>query len=222
MASSDGEVYYYLADASSSNSDEIDWSNIEAQSFEDMITIPEGAWWLHVKAIDLAGNQGEHEPVLVKVDMTPPTINWEIYPEVPDGGNGWYNSEPKVKLYSDSDGAEFCWRLHENEDWNQYYDSIILKSGIYNLQLKAVDMAGNIYETELTEVKVDITDPDVTIITPVHDQTYGSTMLATWSGMDTNSGLIKYKVRLDQKAWVNMDWETTLEFDNLNGRRFRR
>jgi hypothetical protein len=219
MDSPDGQVYFYLADASISNSDELDWSDIEAQPFEDMITIHEGLWWLYVKAVDPAGNQGEHEPVLIKVDMTPPALDWELIPEKPDGGNGWYKSEPEIKLYSDSDGAEIYWQLDDNmynDDWNQYTDSITLQSGVHNLQLKALDLAGNIYETDLAEIKVDITEPAVSIVTPVNGRTYGPTMIAAWSGMDADSGSIKYKVRLDQKAWVNMDWETSLEFENLN------
>jgi hypothetical protein len=218
MDSPDGKVtlYYYLADASTSTNEKIDWTEIKAQPYDDIISVPEGDWWLHVQAVDLAGNQGEHEPVYIKVDMTSPTLEWTIKPERPNGGNDWYKNELEIELFSDSEGAEFYWKLDENDDWNQYNDRIALTSGVHNILLKVKDLAGNYYETEITGIKVDTSPPEVNIITPVEGQTVGSTMLVTWSGMDSDSGMIMYKVRLDQKAWINMDWETSLEFDNLN------
>jgi hypothetical protein len=158
---------------------------------------------------------GYLDPVTFKVDTLPPAISWAVIPSDADGDSGWYCSSPAIKLTTASEDVKMYWTYSDTESWTEYNHDIILISGVHTLRFKVVDLAGNVYITESTPLKVDLEPPQVMIDKPETDALVGTSVLVSWQGIDVLSGINQYKIRLDSKSWHELGNDDMFEFDNL-------
>lgn len=115
------------------------------------------------------GSIGKIEDIIVKVDTTPPSISYTLDPSFPDGNNGWYVSAVEVRLTADDgEGSgidELLFKIN-NGGWEDYNGFFYLQTeGINDVHFKAMDMAGNEAEENVT-LKIDKTPPSVSVEKP--------------------------------------------------------
>ena len=123
----------------------------------------EGIWYLHMKAVDYAGNENMSKFGPYSIDITKPELTVSLE------SREWSNEEIIVQAnYSDKGGAginavEYSWSISETQPstWEKT-DSGLIKNtedGIWFLFLKITDKAGNEVLSKFGPYKLDKTSP---------------------------------------------------------------
>ncbi|MBW5449368.1 hypothetical protein GE107_25405 [Cohnella sp. CFH 77786] len=139
----------------------------------------DGDWYLHIQALDRAGNRSNAATERFRLDNTAPVIHLAM--KTADGDyadDTWTNREITVEAtVTDADNAvSLAYSLDGGSSWNPYAASLSIQNdGVYALTFKAVDSAGN---AALAHRTVKISRSGVTL-TPT---------LATFSGSSYRSG----------------------------------
>jgi len=98
---------------------------------------------------------------------------------------------------------------------NEQFVTSSLSEGEHSVRVKAVDRGENETTKEVKFV-VDTEPPSVSITNPVEDDLVGTEKVtAKWSGSDAGAGIEVYKVKFDDKAWVDADKNTSHTFKDL-------
>jgi N-acetylneuraminic acid mutarotase len=117
-------------------------------------------------SIDQAGNMEVKRTATVKIDKTPPASSAVISPAAPNGSNGWYTSNVTLSL-SASDSLSGLMKTEyqiNNGEWTPYNGSIpSFGDGIYKVNYRSTDNAGNIEPVKTIEFKIDTTAPTLTV-----------------------------------------------------------
>ena len=136
-------------------------------------------------AVDENGNTGRMMVANINVDTMPPSLSYTLNPEQPDGKNGWYVSNVEIFLNA-SDGISGINEMIYNIGgiWEDYTGFFALSTdGIYDIQFKVVDKAGNEAVDNVT-LKIDKNAPSIAISKPdggfVKDE-----YTIIWNAMDT-------------------------------------
>ncbi|MFO8050481.1 MAG: C25 family cysteine peptidase [Thermoplasmatota archaeon] len=126
----------------------------------------EGEHSVHFFGEDLAGNLETEKHRYIKVDVEEPNVTHRIVPEVPNGDNGWYSSEPQVTLYTPENDTgspvEMMFRTDDSE-WQIYEYPFFVPEGVHVLRYKARDASGRGSEPVSLDLKVDTTPPETMI-----------------------------------------------------------
>ncbi len=132
----------------------------------------------------------------LKIDRTAPISIASISPDVPNGNNGWYTSEVTVSLDASDDASGVAITEYQVNDGDSitYTGSIpAFGDGIYTVNYRIIDQAGNVEQTRTIVFKVDTTGPSLTIkldrtsIWPPNHKMV--TILAEVNGSDSLSGI---------------------------------
>lgn len=130
-----------------------------------VVVATEGETTVKYFSVDNAGNVEAVKTAanLVKVDLTLPTVGYSIAPANPDGDNDWYTSAPTVTLTADDalsgvDRIEYS--LDGGSSWNLYSTPFAVNDGVWTIQYRSFDVAGNESVNGTAHVKVDTQDPD--------------------------------------------------------------
>lgn len=126
-----------------------------------------------LEAVGLSGSFAEGTRIrvrdtkeLVKADKTAPVTTATVTPESPNGENGWYTSDVTVTLTSVDEESSVNapeYRIDGGE-WLKYTEAIQFnKDGIFTLEYRSVDGAGNVEETKQEEIKIDQTAPELSV-----------------------------------------------------------
>ncbi|MFW6363330.1 MAG: putative Ig domain-containing protein, partial [Spirochaeta sp.] len=95
----------------------------------------------------------------------PPTTEVQIYPAQPDGRNGYYRTEPRVRLRATdavSTVAETRYRINEQRAYRQYQDEFVLReNGVVRLQYFSVDDEGYREVGRMLQIKIDTQAPKI-------------------------------------------------------------
>ncbi|MCD9024578.1 OmpL47-type beta-barrel domain-containing protein [Cohnella silvisoli] len=101
-----------------------------------------------------------------KIDQTAPITEATLNPATPNGRNGWYKSNVTVSL-SASDNLSGVMKTEyriNSGPWITYNGSIpSFGDGIYQVDYRSTDKAGNIEPTKTIEFKIDKTAPELTV-----------------------------------------------------------
>ncbi|MEM4539797.1 MAG: Ig-like domain-containing protein, partial [Candidatus Korarchaeota archaeon] len=90
-----------------------------------------------------------------------------------------------------------------------------LAEGTHTIEVKAVDVAGNIATSTVT-VGVDVTPPLIEILSPSKGSVLSVTKVnVTWKGSDALSGIDHYEVRISGGEWINVGTNTSYVFENV-------
>ncbi|MFO8052081.1 MAG: PKD domain-containing protein [Thermoplasmatota archaeon] len=120
---------------------------------------PEGKGVLYWKAVDQAGNEEERQTRTFLVDTIPPHLSYSVFPEEPNGENGWYVSNPDVTLGS-TDSEAIYYALNSRE-LQLYSDPISIPEGETELRFLCIDKAGNRGNETRLDFKVDSIEPEI-------------------------------------------------------------
>jgi len=174
-------------------------------------SLTEGENKLYVHAVDLSGNVGESENIVITVDITPPVvvvsdhiINTKSFTL------HWNTTDTDITYYEVSNDS-----INWTEITNTSYLFTNLSVGNNTLYVRGIDNAGNVGETVSVNVSVDMTKPVVVI--PEQDvKTDKDSFTISWSGNDTDD-LQYYEVSMDGSTWVQVDKNaTSYTFTNLS------
>jgi CSLREA domain-containing protein len=153
-------------------------------SYTSVITISsEGTTTVEVRATDNAGLETV-QTVIIKVDKTAPTLSAGM---TADGAaytdDTWTGKDVTVTLTSSDTGSGLTSTEYalNNGEWTAYAEPIVITAEQSNtLQIRAVDAAGN-ETTDTLTIKVDKTDPSLTVGMTSSGEVYISD---TWTNAD--------------------------------------
>src|SRR5271157_728226 len=204
--------------------------SLDGQNWTGILTLPDGIYDLHVRAVDHAGNPASAVLRTVKVDATPP-VNALITPR-PTGLNGWYSTLPITIKPAGSDATSGLASPALSLDGSRWNPALYLSAdGVYTIHMRSQDKAGNI-ATTLSLIHVDTTPPLSWFVTPSEGKSTDARGLLTLVGetYDATSGPASAVISLDcglfcTRTWLNLPlepsgawvypWDTTQTY---NGR----
>jgi hypothetical protein len=137
-----------------------------------------------------------------KRDVTAPAVN-AIYPSV-NGLNGWHISAPVAVSATGSDALSGLASAQVSVNGGGWQSSASLGDGIYTVNFRTVDNAGNSSSVSRT-IKVDSSLPTVTPVVPspdgLNDWFITSPVNISVNGSDTGSGLASALVSVNGGNW---------------------
>jgi parallel beta-helix repeat protein len=188
-------------------------------SYSDEDIIDGTVYRYHIRGINTYGKGRSSEVLEGFTDSIPPHIEY-ISPangsvvtdrDVEIRWNVTDNIElSKVELSSDM--------IHwEDMGTNDTYQALNLSEGKNSFHLRAFDTHGN-NRTESIEFTVDVTDPDLEIISPENGTiTNASIVMIFWQGNDSVTDIMGYRIRIDEGAWrdlgLNISHTASLSFE---------
>ena len=96
------------------------------------------------------------------IDLTPPLTFHKIIPSSPNGKNGWYVSNVRIKLFSNDalSGVNATFYKINEKKWKLYENFIeIDKDGYYEISYYSVDNNGNEEGEKKFDIRIDATEP---------------------------------------------------------------
>jgi hypothetical protein len=141
----------------------------------DSTLLPDGMMYkILINATDSSNNTGaDLSPVPFTIDNTPPQTTCTLVG--PKGNNGWYTDTVTVFLdaQDNTSGVSSLRYQINGGNWTEYTGSFIMQNeGNYTLRYYATDIAGNQEPQNITFVKIDWTNPLVTITKPTNGVLY--------------------------------------------------
>jgi hypothetical protein len=156
-------------------------------NYHGQATPPDGNDYVAIAA-------GRDHNLALTLDETPPTTT--LTTSGTHGTNDWYTSNVLVTLSAiDNVGGSGLPKTEYNLDnpaWTTYtLPFTISDEGTTTVNYRSTDNAGNVEDTKTFTVKIDKTQPEVTISTPTDGATYiqNEMILADWSVSDSVSGI---------------------------------
>ncbi|NOU88721.1 DNRLRE domain-containing protein [Paenibacillus sp. LMG 31460] len=166
------------------------------QTGTSVVLTTEGVHTIQYWSVDGAGNTEAQKTATVKIDKTAPLSIASVSPAVLNSSNGWYASDVTVSfsVYDNLSSVAKTEYQVNNGEWITYTGSIpAFGEGIYRIDYRSTDQAGNIEPIKTIEFKVDKTAPalavqlDKTSIWPANHKMV--TVNANLSSSDTVSGV---------------------------------
>lgn len=157
---------------------------------------------ISIRVFDLAGNMAD-DSTTVSVDTVPPVITPAMSGTT--GSNGWIVSTGIVSAETFdatsgvSGGVDVS--IDDGSSWQGV--PISLGDGVYNMKLRAVDIAGNVGSTNFS-ASIDATEPDLSFVfngTPGLNGWYVSDVSVSTNASDALSGMDYAEVRANGGAW---------------------
>jgi len=180
------------------NVDSAGWASYNDTTFTD------GTHTIQFRATDNAGNVTETALQSVNVDTTAPTL--DLSTTGTTGSNGWYVSAVTLTPTA-SDATSGLYSLEATTDgvtWFSMNAPVTLNDGIYTVQFRAVDQAGNISQTPSQQIKVDATTPSLSLNingTRGQNDWYISSVTVMPNASDVGSGVNKIEASVNNGAW---------------------
>lgn len=130
-------------------------------------------------------------------ETTAPATTATLVPQAPNGTNGWYRTDVRLGLSATDDCSGVARTEYSTDNgstWIPYSGAVnFTEEGIFNVQFRSVDRAGNVETAGSTSIKIDKTAPAFTIaadpstIWPPNGELVDVTV--SGSGSDATSGL---------------------------------
>ena len=170
----------------------------------------DGLHTLIARATDNAGNQTETDLDQLNLDSEAPTTAL-IIDQIP-AFEDWYDEEVTV-VFSPTDvtsGPDYVtWQLDDASP-QQSNSAVISEDGVNTLQFAATDLAGNVEETQIAQIKVDRLPPVTSYVILPNDANngwYTRPVTITLVPADDGAGVAETYYRID-----GGEWQTGTEF----------
>ncbi len=193
------------------------WIDVGTDLTYSFTAIPQGSHTITVRATDNAGLTAS-DAVEIVVDTSAPVVVIGS----PEEGAALDSSSVSVTwtiTEAQSDVATVEIRIDDG-DWEDADTSVShvftgVSDGSHTISVKVTNTA-ELNGTDSVTVRVDTTDPVVSITEPLADDEFGeSSVDIAWTGSDGGSGIAGYSIRVDEGSWVNVAMATTYTFDDL-------
>ncbi len=175
--------------------------------------IGDGEWFLYIMARDVAGNVRTLAPVPFKVDTDRPSMLVALYPQEPDGKNGWYINRPMVWLNRSSPDSIVKVEVDTVPLGGQLVDVQELPEGVHSVTVYPVDEAGNRGENWTFDYSCDLTDPIAIMTLSKFTFEVGETVDISASVSSDQNGIVAYRFHLSgyrSTLWMDSpDWNWT-------------
>jgi len=162
---------------------------------------PQGQTNLNFWALSSYGDTSSMASAAMQLDSNPPTLSLNI--PAPDGPNGWYISAAVVSA-SASDATSGVASSQISVNGSTWQNSLALPDGIYDLQGRALDVAGNSSTTSIN-VQVDTIPPLTDLIVSGSPGLNGWLISADLSldanASDATSGVASVEYKADGGTW---------------------
>ena len=220
------------------------WADVSASgttwSYVDGRTLTDGNYTYNVRVVDLAGNVGDTDSQVVRVDTTAPDASKaiEITSITDDTGlssSDFITSDTTLTvngtlasaLASDEraqisiDGGKTWTDVSVSGTTWSYIDGRTLAEGDYTYDVRVVDLAGNVGDTDSQAVRVDTTAPDaskVVEITSITDDTgLNNSDFITDDRTLTVNGTLASTLASDERAQISIDGGKTWNDVGVSG-----
>ncbi len=192
-----------------------EWMNVSNETKYTFEGLDQGEHTVFVRAVDVAGNSF-NESVNFILDTDPPDleINSPMYGEI-------FGTETVNLEWSSSseDIDHYEVELDGNSKYTGMGQTITLEGltdGEHQVNIKAVDIAGNI-NNESTNFIVDTENPEVEIVSIDEGQIFGDENITiSWQGSDQTSGINYYEIRKDENYWEYVGMKTEITYSELS------
>lgn len=167
--------------------------------------------------VNLYGTVIESNNIPIIVDYTAPVSFAKV---IGNGSNDWYNSNVSVILESNdtlSGLKRTEYRIGESGDWIPYNEPVdINQEGVYTLEYRSTDRAGNIEETKQQIIKIDKTIPHFNLTVDgniLNDgEPFDDYLPITFKVADDLSGIASAKINIDGEVYI-IDTKTQQSVD---------
>jgi len=184
----------------------------------------DGQHKLEYRSVDGAGNAEAYKSVQLKVDTKAPTTTATTNPGRPLGTDGWYDSSVRLTLNA-PDGAGSGTALTEyrlsDGEWTEYAEPLVLEdAGVYDVEYRSADVAGNEEPVKSTRVKVDrtapVTTPRINGAEPQAEYT-GPVRVALTRTDTEGSGVVGTEYRIGDGEWT--EYTGAFDIEGTRGHR---
>ncbi|PAE38039.1 family 20 glycosylhydrolase [Bacillus sp. 7884-1] len=184
-------------------------SNSEVASIDDngVITPNEEGNAVITAIVNLYGTIIQSNNIPIVVDYTAPV---SIAKVGGTGSNEWSNSNVNVTLSSNDNlsgikGIEY--RIGDSGDWIPYNNPVDFnQEGVYTLEYRSMDIAGNLEETKQQIIKIDKTMPHFDLIVNGNNlndgESFDDYLPLTFKVADDLSGMASAKITIDGEVYV--------------------
>ncbi len=194
-----------------------EWIDKGGNTTHQFSGLEEGEYTVDVKVYDTANNSAL-DTVKFIVDLTEPNV--EI--TSPSDGEAFSSTNVTVEWTGSDDvsGIDYYEVKIGEEDWiykalNTTHLFTDLEEGIHTVYVRVTDNAGN-NATDNVTFTVDVTDPNVEIISPGDGDVFSTgNVTVEWTGSDMGSGISHYEIRLNEGEWDNVGTDTEYIFEGL-------
>ncbi|GAA3620735.1 lectin [Nonomuraea rosea] len=194
------------------------WKSPDAAPFAT-VAVPAGAGWQTVTTAFAAPPEGSGRLYVTSTggvevdaftfqgggvgDTSPPVVTAALSPAQPDGANGWYTGNVTLTVTATDDGAVSSrqYSLDGGLTWANAANPVTLSAeGAKEVRYRATDSGGNVSPVGTVSIKIDKTDP-VLSMTGVEARPYGDSASLTpvLSGTDAISGVGGVVAQIDGK-----------------------
>jgi len=182
-----------------------------------------GEWRIEIYQIEGSGTYSLSAALADKTPPQAPVISSSTHPDK----SKWYNNKNPSFTWIASDASGIAGYSYDFDQSSSTTPGSALKSvnsesysiqvdGIWYFHIRAKDNAGNWGAVAHYTVRVDTTPPSIHISTPANNSIFNSSdILVSWSGSDSNSGIERYEIRLDNGGWTSIYLETHNPFNGL-------
>jgi len=159
--------------------------------------VPEGVWYLHVRAADAVGNWGAVQTIsgVSLADTQPPVTTHSGVPSAA------VNSTVTISLQAEdsiSGVADIRYRFTPFSEWIAYSVPIVVSTeATHVVEYQARDRAGNVEDVRSRTFTIDRTGPEVG---DIRFRSEGGSYTAEWDAPSDVSGVVGYAVLIDRLA----------------------
>ncbi|UBU09667.1 PQQ-dependent sugar dehydrogenase [Nonomuraea gerenzanensis] len=136
-------------------------------------------------------------------DTTPPVVSATLTPAQPDGANGWYTGNVTLAVTATDNGTVASRQYSlDGATWSNANNPVTLSAeGARQVRYRATDNGGNVSAVGTLTVKIDKSNPTLTV-TGVEPGPHGdsATLTPVLTGADTVSGVAGVTAELDGAA----------------------
>ncbi|WP_165822350.1 OmpL47-type beta-barrel domain-containing protein [Paenibacillus montanisoli] len=173
------------------------------------------AYTIEYRSTDAAGNVESVKTVSFSIakpvpDYTAPVTTIVLNPVTPGGSNGWYVSNVSITYSATDDlsGVSQTEYSINGLNWVPYSGGLTITSdGMYTIEYRSRDIAGNVESSKKVSFKLDKTAPATIIVTTPSqpggkDGWYTSNVTVSFSASNDVSGVARTEYRTNGGSWT--------------------